>query len=110
MTEQSNKLGSINVQPTANGDASAARDAKSTQTLPACRPVPPEAQKAARKRKLPPGALGVAVRAVLPAFGIPCVEEMLNTASTDDAFVDGHVTFVATHVPVPCAPHLLPPR
>jgi len=32
-------------------------------------------------------------------FGIPWVEEMLNTVSTDDAFVSGHVTFVAARVP-----------
>jgi membrane fusion protein, multidrug efflux system len=43
--------------------------------------------------------LGVAVLAVLLVFGIPWVEEMLNTVSTDDAFVNGHVTFVAPRVP-----------
>ncbi|MFL5286281.1 MAG: efflux RND transporter periplasmic adaptor subunit [Rhodopila sp.] len=31
-------------------------------------------------------------------FGIPWVEEMLNTVSTDDAYVNGHVTFVAPRV------------
>jgi hypothetical protein len=34
MTEQSNKPGSINAQPTENGDAAAALDAKSAQTPP----------------------------------------------------------------------------
>ena len=34
MTEQSDKPGSIDAQPTANGDASAAHDAKSAQTPP----------------------------------------------------------------------------
>jgi len=43
--------------------------------------------------------LGVAVLAALVGFGIPWVEEMLNTVSTDDAYVDGHVTFVAPRVP-----------
>ena len=42
--------------------------------------------------------LGVAVLAVLLVFGIPWVEEMLNTVSTDDAFVNGYVTFVAPRV------------
>ena len=42
--------------------------------------------------------LGVAVLAVLLVFGIPWVEAMLNTVSTDDAFVNGHVTFVAPRV------------
>ena len=36
--------------------------------------------------------------AVLLVFGIPWIEEMLNTVSTDDAFVNGHVTFVAPRV------------
>ena len=42
--------------------------------------------------------VGVAVLAVLLVFGIPWVKEMLNTVSTDDAFVNGHVTFVAPRV------------
>ena len=42
--------------------------------------------------------LGVAVLAVLLVVGIPWVKEMLNTVSTDDAYVNGHVTFVAPRV------------
>ncbi|MBS0560876.1 MAG: HlyD family secretion protein [Proteobacteria bacterium] len=42
--------------------------------------------------------LGVAILAALLVFGIPRIEEMLNTVSTDDAFVNGHVTFVAPRV------------
>jgi membrane fusion protein, multidrug efflux system len=98
MTEQSNKPGSINAQPAANTDAAAAHDAKSAPTLPESGPVPQEARKATRKRKLLAGVLGVAVLAVLLVFGTPRVEEMLNTVSTDDAFVNGHVTFVAPRV------------
>jgi membrane fusion protein (multidrug efflux system) len=98
MTEQSNEPGSVNAHPAANGDASAPHDARSTQTPPEFRPSPQEARKAARKRKLLAGVLGVGVLAVLLVFGIPWVEEMLNTASTDDAFVNGHVTFVAPRV------------
>jgi membrane fusion protein, multidrug efflux system len=98
MTEQSNEPGSINARPTANGDASAAHDANSAQTPPASSPVPRDAPKATQKRKLLAGVLGVAVLAALLVFGIPRVEEMLNTVSTDDAFVNGHVTFVAPRV------------
>jgi membrane fusion protein, multidrug efflux system len=98
MTEQSNKPGSINAQPKANGDASAPHDAKSAQPPPGSRPVSQGARKATPKRKLLAGVLGVAVLAVLLVFGIPWVEEMLNTVSTDDAFVNGHVTFVAPRV------------
>ena len=60
--------------------------------------MPQEARKATQKRKLLAGVLGVAVLAVLLVFGIPRVEEMLNTASTDDAYVIGHLTFVAPRV------------
>ncbi len=50
------------------------------------------------KRKLLLGVLGVAVLAVLLVVGIPWVKDMLNTVSTDDAYVNGHVTFVAPRV------------
>ena len=98
MSEQSDKPGSINAQPTANADASAAHDAQSALTQPEAGPVPQEAPKPARKRKLLAGVLGVAVLAALLVFGIPWVEAMLNTVSTDDAYVNGHVTFVAPRV------------
>jgi membrane fusion protein (multidrug efflux system) len=68
MTEQSNEPGSLNTQP------------------------------APRRRMLLVGLLGVAVLALLVVFGIPWVEAMLNTVSTDDAYVNGHVTFVAPRV------------
>jgi membrane fusion protein (multidrug efflux system) len=44
------------------------------------------------------GGLGVLVLAVALWFGIPWIRMMLNTVSTDDAFVNGHVTFVAARV------------
>jgi membrane fusion protein (multidrug efflux system) len=98
MTEQSDKPGSINAQSTANEEASADHDATSAQTSPESRPVPQEARKATPKRKLLVGVLGVAVLAVLLVLGIPWVVKMLNTVSTDDAYVNGHVTFVAPRV------------
>ncbi len=97
MTEQNNKPGSISAQPTAKGDASG-NDEKSAQASPEASPAPQEARKAPRKRKLLAGVLGVAVLAVLLVFGIPWVKEMLSTVSTDDAYVNGHVTFVAPRV------------
>ena len=98
MTEQSDKPGSINAQPTADEDASAAQDTKSAQTPPESRPPPPQPRKAMRKRKLMVGVVGVTVLTVLLVFGPPWVEETLNTVSTDDAYVNGHVTFVAPRV------------
>src|SRR6478672_157318 len=98
MTEQSDKPSSTKAQPTANAAASAAHDAKSAQTPPEAGPGPPEVRKFTPKRKLLAGALGVAVLGVLLVFGVPWIEKMLNTVSTDDAFVNGHVTFVAPRV------------
>jgi membrane fusion protein (multidrug efflux system) len=42
--------------------------------------------------------LGALVLAVASVFGIPWIRLALSTVSTDDAFVNGHVTFVAPRV------------
>ena len=91
MTEQSDRPGSIDVQPTSDGHASAVHDETTVRT-------PPNARPASRKRKLLAVVLGVAVVVVLVVFGIPWIKEMLNTVSTDDAYVNGHVTLVAPRV------------
>jgi membrane fusion protein (multidrug efflux system) len=98
MIAEAIKPDSINAQPTANGDASAAHDSKSEPTPPKSSPVPQAGGKATWKRKLLAGVVGVAVLAAVLVFGIPWIEEMLNTVSTDDAYVNGHVTFVAPRV------------
>ena len=98
MTERNDKPGSIDAQPTGNGDASAARDTESERSPSSSSAVLQQAQRTTRKRKVLIGALGVVVLAVLLVFGIPRVKAMLNTVSTDDAYVNGHVTFVAPRV------------
>jgi membrane fusion protein, multidrug efflux system len=50
------------------------------------------------KRNLALGALAVVLLAAIWKFGIPWIELTLNTVSTDDAYVSGHVTFVAPRV------------
>ena len=54
--------------------------------------------KPTQRRKLLIGTLGVLVAAVALWFGIPWIRFTLSTESTDDAFVNGHVTFVAPSV------------
>src|SRR5277367_6604367 len=98
MTEEIVKPASIDAQAAANGDTPAASEVKPAQATADPLPGPEDAAKAARKRKRL-AAIGVAVLVVLLVFGIPRILEMLNTASTDDAFVNGHVTFVAPRVP-----------
>jgi membrane fusion protein (multidrug efflux system) len=60
--------------------------------------VDPGARTKGRKRKFLLGGLGVAALAGLVVFAVPWIQAMLNTVSTDDAFVNGHVTFVAPRV------------
>ncbi len=55
--------------------------------------------RAVRRRRLLLGVAAVLVLGAVVVFGIPWVRRSLNTVSTDDAFVNGHVTFVAPRVP-----------
>src|SRR5271163_2003579 len=55
-------------------------------------------KKATGRRKMLLGAAGVVILAAAIWFGIPSVQTALNTVSTDDAYVNGHVTFVAARV------------
>src|SRR5262249_51289836 len=91
---------SSSVDAPATGKAGAAldRDAKSPQTDPASKPATPAAQRSTRRRRLLLGALGVLVLAVALWFGIPYIVLTFSTVSTDDAYVNGHVTFVAARV------------
>ena len=61
-------------------------------------PVPPSGHRLTRTRKLLIGGLGALVVAGVAAFGIPWIELTFSTVSTDDAYVNGHVTFVAPRV------------
>jgi membrane fusion protein, multidrug efflux system len=60
--------------------------------------VPPSGRSLTRTRKILIGVLGILVVAVALWFGIPWIELTLSTVSTDDAYVHGHVTFVAPRV------------
>src|SRR5271166_2313948 len=60
--------------------------------------IPPPGRQSTRKRNLLIGVLGALVLAVAGVFGIPWIRLSLNTVSTDDAYVNGHVTFVAPRV------------
>jgi membrane fusion protein, multidrug efflux system len=44
------------------------------------------------------GVLAALVLAAIWKFGVPWIELALNSVSTDDAYVNGHVTFVAARV------------
>jgi membrane fusion protein, multidrug efflux system len=65
---------------------------KSSETIP-----PPDRQ-SKRRRRLLMGVLGALILVAACVFGIPWIREVINTVSTDDAYVNGHVTFVAPRV------------
>ena len=74
-------------------------DAAPTQTNPPGAEAPsPQKPKAGPRRKILLGAAGLLILAGALWFGIPWVQTTLNTVSTDDAYVNGHVTFVAARV------------
>src|SRR4051812_29839978 len=91
MIDQSSKAPSHSL-PVPNGRP------ESTLSPPETIPVSQEPRNTSRRRKLLAGGIGAVVLAVVLMFGIPWVKEMLNTVSTDDAYVNGHVTFVAPRV------------
>src|SRR5260370_37705658 len=98
VTEQSSEASSIDAPATGKPGAPADRDAKLPKTTPASKPVTPGVQRSTRRRRLLLGVLGVLVLAAALWFGIPYILLTLSTVSTDDAFVNGHVTFVAARV------------
>src|SRR5262249_16467745 len=70
------------------------RAIESVQTAP----VAPASHRPTWKQRLAIGVLAALVLAAIWKFGVPWIELTLNTVSTDDAYVNGHVTFVAARV------------
>jgi membrane fusion protein, multidrug efflux system len=100
MSEHSSESSSVDTPATAKAGVAVDRDGKSrpTDSASASKPAPPGTPRLTSRRKLLlTGVLGAAVIAAA-VYGIPWIRFMLSTASTDDAFVNGHVTFVAPRV------------
>jgi membrane fusion protein, multidrug efflux system len=60
--------------------------------------VPATSRPSTRRRKLLLGVVAVVVVVAFFLFGIPWIRLAFTTVSTDDAYVNGHVTFVAPRV------------
>jgi membrane fusion protein, multidrug efflux system len=80
--------------PRAEEGVSVERTTESTQAAPvtSARHRPPW------KRRFAVGVLAALVLVAIWKIGVPWIELTLNTVSTDDAYVNGHVTFVAARV------------
>ena len=83
-------------------DLTSARNADPTpqtsQNTPGAGAVSTEKPRANPRRKMLLAAAGLLILAAALWFGVPWVQTTLNTVSTDDAYVNGHVTFVAARV------------
>src|SRR5438309_2331429 len=62
-------------------------------------PPPSNVRKPPPRRRLVIAMIAIAVLLVLGIVAAPAIVRSMNTASTDDAFVNGHVTFVAPRIP-----------
>jgi membrane fusion protein, multidrug efflux system len=89
---------SVAATPTAEGAVTARQTEKAQPDAPSG-PNSPTSHSPQRRRPLLLGAAAAALLAVILVFGIPLIRQSLNTVSTDDAYVNGHVTFVAARVP-----------
>jgi membrane fusion protein (multidrug efflux system) len=89
---------SVAASPT-DGANLRARDIDKAQGDVSAGPITPITHKPMRRRRWLLGVAAVLLLAVILVFGVPWIRQTLNTVSTDDAFVNGHVTFVAARVP-----------
>src|SRR5271168_3098698 len=58
----------------------------------------PSGRQSTRRRRLLIGVLGAVVLVAVCVLGIPWIRLAFTTVSTDDAYVNGHVTFVAPRI------------
>ncbi len=80
------------------GEASADPTTGLAQTDSLPKESPGRTHSAVKRRRLLLGAIGALILLAALVFGVPGVQQALNTVSTDDAYVNGHVTFVAPRV------------
>jgi membrane fusion protein, multidrug efflux system len=92
------ELTRIDAGATAAEAASAKQESKSPQRDPSSTPLPSTQHRPRWKRTLLIGALAALVLAAIWIYGVPWIQLTLNTVSTDDAYINGHVTFVAARV------------
>ena len=95
MSEQRRETSEPGAEPTSPHKADSG---PTPQSAPGAETVLPDKPKPAGRRRMLLGAVGLVILAAALWFGIPWVQTTLNTVSTDDAYVNSHVTFVAARV------------
>ena len=70
-------------------------DGKSQPAAMVTQPV----QKPGSRRRIVLGVIAIVALALIVVYGVPALLAILNSVSTDDAYVSSHVTFVAARVP-----------
>jgi len=95
-TEHNSESSSADATATPKAGAAIDRDGELPQTDPVSN-LPPANQRFTRRQKFLIGVLG-AVIIVAAVYGVPWIRQILNTVSTDDAFINGHVTLIAPRV------------
>jgi membrane fusion protein (multidrug efflux system) len=95
MTEHVSEPHSADAPVASDAGAAVNRDGKSAD--PASKSAPPPSERFTRRQKLLIGVLGAVIIGAA-IYAIPSVLLALSTVSTDDAYVNGHVTFVAPRV------------
>jgi membrane fusion protein (multidrug efflux system) len=75
-----------------------AEPAPDLQRTSRCEGHSPDGQGTRRRRKIILAVTGILILTGIFWFGIPWIRATLDTISTDDAYVNGHVTFVAARV------------
>jgi membrane fusion protein, multidrug efflux system len=99
-SQSADKDGSNSIASRPAGEVAApSSDPNKPQTSISSEQSTSSGHKPVSKRRLMMGAAAVLGVAILAVFGIPWIKLMLTTVSTDDAYVNGHVTFVAARVP-----------
>ncbi|HUE18061.1 MAG TPA: efflux RND transporter periplasmic adaptor subunit, partial [Planctomycetaceae bacterium] len=84
--------------PPGGGKAQPAAPASAHSAIPAQSATPSNLPRGGG-RGIVGGGIAMLLVAISIYFGVPILSHMLNTVSTDDAYVNGHVTFVAARVP-----------
>jgi membrane fusion protein, multidrug efflux system len=98
--ERANEVESTSIKAHSTDETGALLDHGDTLTrTPPSKPNPSTGHGLMQRRRLLMAALATLVLAIAVIFGIPWIREILTTVSTDDAYVNGHVTFVAARVP-----------